>query len=186
MLFAAMSFVLMFSGAGLLSAAQNGPKMERRGGGPGMGPGRMGPGPMGGLQQIARGLDLTEDQRAQIREILEANRDQIEQTRHNIRQARESLDANYPETAEALGNAHAEAALLRAQIHEQIKQLLMRRFDLVFKALDFVPTTILLVEPSFENPLFREINKETGIPVAHGIDVFEFLRGKKLCTEATL
>jgi Spy/CpxP family protein refolding chaperone len=113
-----MSFALMFSGVGFLSA-QGGPGMGRRGPGPGMGPG-----PMGGVHRIVRGLDLTEDQRAQIRAILKENKDQIEQTRSNIEQARKNLDANYPETADALGAAHAEAALLRAQIHEQIKQIL--------------------------------------------------------------
>ena len=119
LLLVCMSFALIFSGTGLLSAAQNGPKVMRRGGDPGMGPVRM-----FGLRQIARGLELTDEQRAQIREILEENRNQIEQARRNVLQARENLDAGFPETAEALGTAHAEAALLRVQMHEQIKQLL--------------------------------------------------------------
>ena len=118
-----ISFVLMFSVAGFLSAAQNGPGMARRGGGPGMGP-RMGPDGMFRLQHMARWLELTDEQKTQIREILEENRNQLEQTRRNVIQARENLDAGSPETAEALGTAHAEAALLRAQIHEQIMQLL--------------------------------------------------------------
>jgi len=118
-----MSFILMLPVAGFLPAAQNGPRMARRGGGPGMGP-RMGPAGMFRLQHMARCLELTDQQKTQIREILDENRNQMEQTRRNVILARENLDAGSPETAEALGTAHVEAALLRAQIHEQIMQLL--------------------------------------------------------------
>jgi len=118
-----MGCMLLFSTAGFLPAAQEGPKMARRGAGPGMGH-RMGPAGVFRLQQFARGLELTDEQKTQIREILQENRNRMEQARRNVVQARENLDAGFPETAGALGTAHAEAALLRAQIHERIKQVL--------------------------------------------------------------
>lgn len=88
-----------------------------------MGPPR-GPAGIPEVQEIVRGLDLTDEQKSQVREILEENREQMEQARRNIIEAQENLDADFPETAEAVGTACAEEALLRAQILKQIKQLL--------------------------------------------------------------
>ncbi|MBN2242336.1 MAG: Spy/CpxP family protein refolding chaperone [Acidobacteria bacterium] len=79
---------------------------------------------MPGLEQIVRGLELTDEQRAEVQEIMTENRDQLEQARRDVIQAQGNLDADFPESASVLGAAVAEEALLRAQILKQIKQIL--------------------------------------------------------------
>jgi Spy/CpxP family protein refolding chaperone len=119
---ACMSLTLLCS-TGRLAAAQDGPGMPPPRGGPGM-ERPMGPPPLFEFREFTRRLELTDEQRARIRGILEENRDLIVQAGHNIRQAQLNLDAGTSEAAEALGAAYTEAALLRMQILEQIKQLL--------------------------------------------------------------
>lgn len=124
-----MSVSLLFSGAGLLSGAQDGQGMMRRDLDPGVNrgmkpPRKGGPAGMFQLHRIVRGLELTEEQRVDIREILSENKTQVEQAIRNILEARANLDADAPESAEAFGTAHTEAALLRVQVMEQIEQIL--------------------------------------------------------------
>ena len=119
---ACMSLTLL-CGAGRLAAAQDGPGMPPPGRGPGM-ERPMGPAPLFQFREFTRGLELTDEQRTRIREILEENRDLIVQARRNIMQAQLDLDAGTTEATEALGAAHTEAALLRMRILAEIKQLL--------------------------------------------------------------
>ena len=84
----------------------------------------MGQTPIFEFREFTRRLELTDEQRTRIREILEENRDLIVKAGHTIMQAQLNLDTGTSEAAEALGAAYTEAALLRMQILEQIKQLL--------------------------------------------------------------
>ena len=121
-LIACMSLTFL-CGAGRLAAAQDGPGMPPPGRGPGM-ERPMGQSPIFEFREFTRRLELTDEQRTRIREILQENRDLIVKAGHTIMQAQLNLDTGTSEAAEALGAAYTEAALLRMQILEQIKQLL--------------------------------------------------------------
>jgi periplasmic protein CpxP/Spy len=81
-----------------------------------------------------RGLDLTDDQRQQIRSIHEGSREATRAVGEKLMTARRALrDAAAAETidesairaaAGALANAEAEAAITRARIHAQVWKVL--------------------------------------------------------------
>ena len=118
-----MIVVLVSGSTGFLFAAQNASKMARPGANSGMEP-RMETARFIRLQRFARGLGLTVEQRIQIREILVENKDRILQAGRNVIEARLNLNAGSEESAEAFGDAHCAAAMLKVQIFDQIKSLL--------------------------------------------------------------
>ena len=107
--------------------AQDGP--QRRG--PGFGGQMRGPGGMGGE---FRGLDLTDDQRAQLRKIREARQSEFKATGEKLRAARQGmralLDADtISESAiraksQEVAAAEAEVAILNARVRAESMQIL--------------------------------------------------------------
>ena len=93
---AGMSIMMVFTGTGLLQAAQGGPGMARRGSG--MGPGK-GIARIFEMRQFIMGLQLTAEQREQVRGIMTENREQILQVTRNLIQARLGLESGSPESA---------------------------------------------------------------------------------------
>lgn len=95
-----------------------------------------GPGPEGGLfrELMAERLDLSDQQRDQIRGLLEAHRDEAEAVREALWSARQALHeaARGPAVDEAailaagalLGEKEAEAALHRARTMAEVRSLL--------------------------------------------------------------
>lgn len=131
--------VVLAAGSGLVMA-QDGP-MPRRG--PGMGgppPGGMrGPGGPGGLMGMGlgpgfRGLDLTDDQRGQIKSIMDSHQDEFKAVGEKMRAAREGMQALIE--ADTLDEAavraksvevaavEADAAILGAKVRQQTLQVL--------------------------------------------------------------
>ncbi|MCC7242108.1 MAG: Spy/CpxP family protein refolding chaperone [Acidobacteria bacterium] len=120
--------------------AQDGPPprpgMRRMGpGGPG-GPG-MGPGPMGLLGNLGRGmreLNLTEPQREQMRGIAQAHQAELKEVGDRLRAAHQGMEALV--TADTVDEAairaksaevaavQADAAVLRARVHQEVLSLL--------------------------------------------------------------
>ncbi len=113
---------------------QMGPGMMGRGpgmrGGPGMGgPGGPG-GPMGLIGRGLHGIDLTEDQRAKIRDIAESHRDEFAAIADRMGPAREALheaitaDAADEQAirtaAAAVAAVDVDAALLHAKAHAEM------------------------------------------------------------------
>lgn len=111
-----------------------GPQMRRAGpGGPGFG-GRGPGGPMGDLGLPLRALDLTEAQREQVRGVMESHQAAFKEIGDRMRTARQALDAAV--TADTLDEAgvrakaadvatiDADAAVLRARVHQEVFSLL--------------------------------------------------------------
>ena len=110
------------------------------GGGPmgrgGFGPGMRGPGGPGGpgMLGIPPGIDLTEEQRTQVRGIMESHRDQMQQVGEKVRTAREGLqalieadtldEAAVRAKAAEVGAAEADAAIMQAKIRAEVYQIL--------------------------------------------------------------
>jgi len=106
---------------------------ERRGpGGPG-GPGdagRFGRGGFGGPMAILRQLDLTEDQRAQVRQVMDSHRDELRASGERVMAAHRAQNdavtaAQFDEQAvrakaAELAAAEADAAVLRAKVHSEV------------------------------------------------------------------
>ena len=128
---------LTLAGAGTLVLAQDQPQQQqqrRRGpGGPGMvGPMRGPGGPMMGPE--FRGLDLTDDQRAQLRKIREARQSEFKATGEKLRAARDGMRALIEaETinegairakAAEVAAAEAEVAILNARVRQESLQVL--------------------------------------------------------------
>jgi len=88
---------------------------------------------MGGFAGL-RQLDLTDDQRQQIRAAMQSHRDEFRAIADRMRTAREAQEAaieqmplNEPQIRAAsteLATAEADAAVLRARVHEQVFSLL--------------------------------------------------------------
>ena len=131
--------VVLAAGSALVSA-QDG-QMPRRGPGAGMGgpppDGMRGPGgPMGpmGFAPGFRGLDLTDDQKAQVKSIADSHQAEFKAAGEKIGTAREALrtllqaDAIDESAIRAksveVANAEADAAILGAKVHAQAKQVL--------------------------------------------------------------
>jgi Spy/CpxP family protein refolding chaperone len=88
---------------------------------------------MGGFAGL-RQLDLTDDQRQQIRAAMQSHREEFKAIADRVRKAREAQQAaieqvpvNEPQIRAAsseLAAAEADAAVLRARVHEQVFSLL--------------------------------------------------------------
>jgi protein CpxP len=115
-------------GAGTPSARQ-----ERRGGPGGFGfggPGGFGRGGFGGPMRLLRQLDLTEEQRAQVRQVMESHRDELRAIGEKLRaahraQADAATAAQFDEQAvrtkaAELAAISADAAVLRARVHSEV------------------------------------------------------------------
>ena len=135
-LYFAAGLVAVVAAAAVPLVAQQGPPpggapMGRGGFGPG--PGMRGPGGPG-MMGIPPGIDLTEEQRTQVRSIMESHRDQMQQAGEKMRTAREGMQAlieadNLDESAirakaAEVGAAEADAAIMQARIHAEIFQIL--------------------------------------------------------------
>jgi len=106
---------------------------ERRGpGGPG-GPGdagRFGRGGFGGPMAILRQLDLTEDQRAQVRQVMDSHRDELRASGERVMAAHRAQNdavtaAQFDEQvvrtrAAELAAVQADAAVLQAKVHSEV------------------------------------------------------------------
>jgi len=115
------------------------PPHERRGpGGPG-GPGFFGPdgfgrGPGGGAMGLLRGLDLSDEQRAQVRQVMDGHRDDLRAIGERVMAARRAQDAaitagQFDEQAvrtksAELAAVEADAAVLHAKLHSEVFALL--------------------------------------------------------------
>ena len=106
------------------------PRHERRGpGGPG-GPGGFGRGGFGGPLAMLRQLDLTDDQRAQVRQVMDSHRDEQRAVGERVmaahRAQRDAVTAaQFDEQAvrakaAELAAAEADAAVLRAKVHSEV------------------------------------------------------------------
>lgn len=134
--------VVLAAGSALVSA-QDG-QMKRRGpggpdgpGGPGIGMrGPGGPmGPMGmGFAPGFRGLDLTDEQKAQVKSIADSHQAEFKAAGEKIGTAREGLrkllqadtidESAIRAKSVEVANAEADAAILGAKVHAQAKQVL--------------------------------------------------------------
>jgi protein CpxP len=103
-------------------------QQRRRGpGGPGLG------GPRGGGMEF-RGLDLTDDQRAQLRKIREARQNEFKAAGEKLRAAREGMrqlltadninEAAIRSKAAEVAAAEAEVAILNARVRQESLQIL--------------------------------------------------------------
>jgi protein CpxP len=112
------------------------PRHERRGpGGPG-GWFRGGPGGVhrGGPFAMLRGLDLTQEQRAQVRQVMQSHRAEQQAVGQKLRAARQAQReaigaAQFDEqavrnTSAELAAVSADAAVLRAKVHSEVLAVL--------------------------------------------------------------
>jgi protein CpxP len=106
------------------------PRHERRGpGGPG-GPGHFGRGGFGSPMAVLRQLDLSDDQRAQVRQVMDSHRDELQAVGERVRAAQRAqrdavastqFDEQAVRTKAAeLAAAEADAAVLRAKVHSEV------------------------------------------------------------------
>ena len=107
--------LVMISAAALPAAAQGNFGKAR---------GRMGMARLFGINSFIRNLNLTEDQKTQIKSILQSNRPQILQATRDVVKARLDVLNAVPDAATEVANARLHAADLRKQIFEQIKPIL--------------------------------------------------------------
>lgn len=93
---------------------------------------RRGRGRRGGMR-FMRDLDLTDDQREQMRALADANRDQMEASGARLHETRKALNDAVEEgadeftirsLADELANAEGDAAVMRADQMRQFKELL--------------------------------------------------------------
>lgn len=128
-----LAAVVLAAGSALVSA-QDGP-MKRRGPGPGIG--MRGPGgPMGpmGSGPGFRGLDLSDDQQAQVKTITDSHQAEFKAAGEKIGAARQSLrqlleaetidEAAIRAKSVEVANAEADAAILGAKVRAQTMQVL--------------------------------------------------------------
>jgi periplasmic protein CpxP/Spy len=103
---------------------------ERRGpGGPG-GPGGFGRGGFGGPMAVLRQLDLTEEQRAQVRQVMENHRAELRASGERVMAAHRAQNdavtaAQFDEQlvrtkAAELAAVEADAAVLQAKVHSEV------------------------------------------------------------------
>ena len=126
---------LMLAGGAAAVLAQDQPQpqqRQRRGpggpGGPGMGGPMRGPGPM------FRGLDLTDDQQAQLRKIREARQNEFKAAGEKLHAAREGMrplieaetinESAIRAKAAEVAAAEAEVAILNAKVRQESLQVL--------------------------------------------------------------
>ena len=88
-------------------------------------PGRMRPrARIAMLQEFVRGLNITADQRAQIKTIVRSHKTQIQQAARDVMKARLDLQNGVSGAPAALAGALTQAANLKKQIFEEIKPVL--------------------------------------------------------------
>jgi Spy/CpxP family protein refolding chaperone len=133
---AAGAAALMLAGAAPLVFAQDQPQQQQqqRRRGPG-GPGFDGPRAMrGGPGMEFRGLDLTDDQRAQLRKIREARQNEFKAAGEKLHAAREGMrqlltadtinEQAIRSKASEVAAAEAEMAILNARVRQESLQIL--------------------------------------------------------------
>ncbi len=118
-------------------AATQAERHERRGpggpGGPGGrfgGPGGFGRGGFGGPLAMLRQLDLTEDQRAQVKQVMDSHRDELRAVGEKLRAAHTAQQNAVTATpfdeqavrtqAAELATLSADAAVLQAKVHSEV------------------------------------------------------------------
>ncbi len=79
---------------------------------------------LSGVRSFIGNLNLTTDQKAQIKSILTNNKPQILQAARDVVKARLDVINGVPNAGAELANARSHAADLRKQIFEQIKPVL--------------------------------------------------------------
>ena len=120
----------MLAGAAPIALAQDQPQTRER-----RGPGFSGPrGMRGGPGMEFRGLDLTDDQRAQLRKIREARQNEFKATGEKLRAAREGMrqlltadsinEQAIRSKAAEVAAAEAEMAILNARVRQESLQIL--------------------------------------------------------------
>lgn len=124
---------LLIAGAAVLSA-QQGPPMGPPDARPGWGQRAMRGGPLARLGFAMRQLNLTEEQRVQVKAILESHKDEMKalgERRRELRKAVEAAITADTVDAAAIRSAHAElaeamanGAVLRATIRHEVMQIL--------------------------------------------------------------
>ena len=132
---AALAVVTMATAAPMLMAQDQPQRRQGPGFGgppPGGGPGMRGPGPMGPMG--FRGLDLSDDQRAQLKQINESHAAEFKAVRDKSRAVREGMDALL--TAETINEsairaksaeiaaAEADMLILNAKVRKEAMQIL--------------------------------------------------------------
>jgi Spy/CpxP family protein refolding chaperone len=131
---AGVAAVMLASAAPVVFAQDQPQQQQQRRRGPG-GPGIDGPrGMRGGPGMEFRGLDLTDDQRAQLRKIREARQNEFKAAGEKIRAAREGMrqlmeadSINEPairSKAAEVAAAEAEVAILNARVRQESLQIL--------------------------------------------------------------
>jgi protein CpxP len=124
---------LLVAGAAVVSA-QQGPPMGPPDGRPGWGQRAMRGGPLARLGVAMRQLDLTEEQRVQVKAIMESHRAEMKalgERRWELRKAVEAAISADTVDPAAIRNAHtelaqamADGAVLRATIRHEVMQIL--------------------------------------------------------------
>ena len=135
---AGMALLTLAAGAPMLMAQDQEPQ-QRQGRGPGGhgGPGMRGPGGPGGPMGFGAGfrnLDLTDDQKAQLKKIAEARRSDFEAAGQKVRAAREGMRAlveadSINESAiraksAEIAAAEADVMILNAKVRQESLQVL--------------------------------------------------------------
>jgi protein CpxP len=126
---AAIAAAAMLASAAPLAMAQDQPQQQRQRRGPGFG------GPMrGGFGPEFRGLDITEDQRAQLRKIREARQNEFKAAGEKLRAARDGMrglidaesinESAIRSKAAEVAAAEAELAILNARVRQESLQIL--------------------------------------------------------------
>ena len=131
---AAGAAALLLAGAAPLLLAQDqpqSPQRQERRGGPGFGGPR---GMRGGPGMEFRGLDLTDDQRAQLRKIREARQNEFKAAGEKLHAAREGMrqlmnadsinEQAIRSKAAEVAAAEAEVAILNARVRQESLQIL--------------------------------------------------------------
>lgn len=77
-----------------------------------------------GARGFVKGLNLTDDQKSQIKQVLTNSRTRILEVRRDLVKARLDLSKGLPDAAAALANAQVAVAHLKTQLFEQIRPLL--------------------------------------------------------------
>lgn len=137
---AGIAALSLAAAAPVFVAAQDQQPQNRRpgiggpGGGPGMPGMRRGPGGPFGFGPGFRALDLTDDQRAQLRQIADSHRDEFKAAGEKTRAAREGMRAlveadQIDENAiraksQEIAAAEAEVMILNAKVRQQSLQVL--------------------------------------------------------------
>ena len=135
---AGIALLALAAGAPMLMAQDQQPQ-QRQGRGPGGhgGPGMRGPGGPGGPMGLGAGfrnLDLTDDQKAQLKKIAEARRSDFEAASQKVRAAREGMralveadsinESGIRAKSAEIASAEADVMILNAKVRQESLQVL--------------------------------------------------------------